>query len=539
MALIAHYRLNGDAKDSVGNNHGTVVGSVTWPLGKVGKAAKTSITRDYVRIPHDPHLSSRAFGVRGEVTLAAWVKLNSYNNYGLIVGKNSGGSYSNTTNAIWVNGGGVLMVVGSNENSNPSGGTSYAVAGKLVTLGKWHHIAGVLDNDRVYFYVDGVKVADEANNVTRTRSENNADIIIGGPRDGGDEGVDGEIQDVRIYDHAASEREVRDMALAPVLSACVQEMDNSDNSGTFLTVPDAPTVTGDMSLAFWIYPTASGRQTVWNNGYGGEGTVNFEGHGGNDLRFYSGPNGGNTSGYVSFPSTPIPLNQWTHAVVVRNLTTGEGIWYLNGEVDVTRTYSFPTTGVTDFDLQIGTGYTSDFVGKLRQVLQFASVLSPEQVRELYLQRAAIDSKGSLHTMGLSESVAYVSPLSTSQTSFYTGNGYNNTSSQSSPCSGAVTFEQALQHAHDQGGRLPTLEELENNATRGTGCGYDAEYCWTCDQGDHAGEHWVGRGHYDANSPPMVISNESTAHVRFVADNDLDRPDPVMVNDEVINKWMAL
>lgn len=132
-------------------------------------------------------------------------------------------------------------------------------------------------------------------------------------------------------------------------------------------------------------------------------------------------------------------------------------------------------------------------------------------------------------------IKYISPLDSS-TLGWSGNGYNDTSGESGSCSGLKTFEEALQYAYDQGGRLPTLDELVNNAVAGTGCNYDSKICWSCDKGEDSSEHWCAEGK-DGSGTEELRSNTNTAYVRFVADNDLNRPDPVVLDDMVIYKWL--
>ena len=135
---------------------------------------------------------------------------------------------------------------------------------------------------------------------------------------------------------------------------------------------------------------------------------------------------------------------------------------------------------------------------------------------------------------------YTSRLSSSSANYPSSNdatGYNNTSGESEPCSGLLTFEQALQHAYDNGGRLPTKDEVINGAVQVTGCGYDQELIWTCDKGSNSNEHWVtGGDHVDGDYAGVseIRQNTDTAYVRFVADDDLNRADAIdKSNDQAI------
>jgi len=130
-----------------------------------------------------------------------------------------------------------------------------------------------------------------------------------------------------------------------------------------------------------------------------------------------------------------------------------------------------------------------------------------------------------------DTFVYVSPQSSGDLGWSDGSGYNDTQGESTPCSGLMSFDEAVEYANLQGGRLPTLEEVVNGAIAGTGCGYDGELIWTCDKGADAAEHYIARGEDGANE--AIFANNQTAYVRFVADNDIDRPDALVLNDAAI------
>ena len=86
------------------------------------------------------------------------------------------------------------------------------------------------------------------------------------------------------------------------------------------------------------------------------------------------------------------------------------------------------------------------------------------------------------------------------------------------CSGLVTYLEALVLVEAKGARLPTLQELQADATKGTGCGYDAERVWTQSPGTNSGERWVDMGSF-ANTAPRSRSETATAYMRYVYDNE--------------------
>ena len=85
------------------------------------------------------------------------------------------------------------------------------------------------------------------------------------------------------------------------------------------------------------------------------------------------------------------------------------------------------------------------------------------------------------------------------------------------CSGLLTYAEALTLVENAGARLPTLQELQADVTKGTGCSYDIELVWTQSEGSAEGERWVDYGSF-ANTAPESRSETVTAYVRYVYDN---------------------
>jgi hypothetical protein len=66
--LVAHYKLDGDAKDAAGTHDGTLAGSPQFAAGKVGQAMSIIADSQYITVPYAADLSMNSF------TVAAWVK---------------------------------------------------------------------------------------------------------------------------------------------------------------------------------------------------------------------------------------------------------------------------------------------------------------------------------------------------------------------------------------------------------------------------------------------------------------------------------
>ena len=100
------------------------------------------------------------------------------------------------------------------------------------------------------------------------------------------------------------------------------------------------------------------------------------------------------------------------------------------------------------------------------------------------------------------------------------------------CSGLLTFSEAVEFVHSIGARLPTQAEVLAAAATGSGCSYDAEYIWTCDKSNTDGtSHFCIYGDVSTYGSESISKlNTETAYVRYVADVDLNRLDPVEIVD---------
>ena len=164
-------------------NDGTIDGIPNWVASRLGTALYFDGDRSFVEIPHSESLS-----VNEQITIAAWTNMTiGSNRSGFIVTK--GLSYLlqelNGWQIIWSAGGGCYV------DSPPAG--------------EWHHIAATYDGTISKCYVDGV-LRDEGE-LTRTIQENELPVYIGGEPGGSH--FDGLIDEVKIYDHALSEGEIR------------------------------------------------------------------------------------------------------------------------------------------------------------------------------------------------------------------------------------------------------------------------------------------------------------------------------------------
>jgi uncharacterized protein DUF4038/concanavalin A-like lectin/glucanase superfamily protein/uncharacterized protein DUF5060/collagenase-like protein with putative collagen-binding domain len=215
--LVAHYKLDDGsgsvvALDSAGSNNGTLVGSPTWVAGAPDGLNPTGAI-DFPVAGEVHHVDCGDLDIiSGSGSVSAWVQVDSWNgdiSWNRIVSK--GGIE-----------GGYELMRNNKENTIRFGvfasGEIPYVDGTVdvVTDGLWHLVTGVYDNSGVIsLYIDGVLDNFETCTSGLTINPNDKHVFING-LDGsdpaGERHFDGRVDDVRIYDYALSDSEVRYLA---------------------------------------------------------------------------------------------------------------------------------------------------------------------------------------------------------------------------------------------------------------------------------------------------------------------------------------
>jgi len=134
---------------------------------------------------------------------------------------------------------------------------------------------------------------------------------------------------------------------------------------------DVEGLDGDLTISYWCKPTDIGaqRQNVVSKAYCGEFAITHETSG--SISYYHGPNGNNSSGYMSRGwSNILTNNEWVNITIVRDISEQSVRLYKNG-VDMgeggTSWVSTSNSGVA-YPLTIGDGYASNgFKGYVKGV----------------------------------------------------------------------------------------------------------------------------------------------------------------------------
>jgi hypothetical protein len=200
--LAAWWPFDGDFKDAAGTNHGSPKGDAKIVTDAArGQVLALDGTGDYVEFSNSPSLN-----ITGDkISLAAWVNLNSVATVEIILCKVANDTthaspyFSYSLHAL-ANGQPRFWIARTGGTSNRAG-----TAGML-TVGTWHHVAGVYDGAQLKLYFDGALVG----TTNATGNLNGYDTVLRIGTNGAlTEQLDGKLDDVRIYNRPLSDMEIR------------------------------------------------------------------------------------------------------------------------------------------------------------------------------------------------------------------------------------------------------------------------------------------------------------------------------------------
>lgn len=207
--LIGHWTFDEGsgllAADVAGGHDGSLIGSLTWGPGRLATGLVFDSADDVVDVP-----SAAADGL-ADMTIAAWVRLNSGGQHAVVSGANS----SNSNELL-------LFIKSPTEIRFFTGDRSNTYGKWTVPAlddGAWHHLAVIRDatGDRVELFLDGVSQGSVNKNVP-TLSIAPGGLVFGQEQDsvGGGysaaQALDGTLDDVRFYDRLLSPQKIAALA---------------------------------------------------------------------------------------------------------------------------------------------------------------------------------------------------------------------------------------------------------------------------------------------------------------------------------------
>ncbi|MBI3991358.1 MAG: hypothetical protein HY350_04325 [Candidatus Omnitrophica bacterium] len=411
--LASYWNFNNSILDSSGNdNNGTVTGTTTWATGKVGNAfdfnGNTSIN-----FGNNPSLS-----VKDNISIEFWIYPKVWPTAYAILPINK---WTSTTDANYVMyfygiGSGLDKQIGFYSNA---GGTWKNVSPMyaLPNLNTWYHVVWTYNSvTGGQLYINGVAAGSLTG--SGVLATNTANAIIG--RNIGADGLNGILDEVKIYDKALTSTEVtqkyQDAQIRGSWNLHGDALDSSGNGNNGTVSGTTSWVTGKVGKAFdfdgttsincgansslsisdnisielWFYPkqwcSASADVPISKLTSGLDANYVMYFHGplsGIDktIGFYA--NAGGTWQLVS-PLCTIPsLNTWYHVVWTYNSATGGKLYVNNGDYGAPVGSGVLTTNTANLllgkDDLIGTA----FRGILDEVKVYNRVLSASDVTARY------------------------------------------------------------------------------------------------------------------------------------------------------------
>lgn len=413
MSLIAWYKLDGNALDSSGNNRNLTTNTATpTTTGKIGGcytfASGNAISATSgINLPHN-------------VSFTAW----AYNNNAF-----AGNMMIFSCNSTLYSGPDLYFIGTIAWNTGDSAGNPFKKDGVNViypSSNAWHHYAVVNNQElnKAFLYIDGEYYGEA---VYRNTFQENRGFTIGNYTPGSTGYAwAGMIDDVRIYNHLLTEKEIKELAKAKILHYTFDTEDASDNSGydnhADLTLATTPQWVEDARIGKGAYYFDGTKELITNKlffdninqEWTATGWVKLDVN--NTYQLFNNFNLGNriihsslkallyansgTNDHYVYSSSTIPTNQWVHIAFVYRTSDRTCKFYLNGNLDA----SSENYDVTDVPsgFSATTIFGTSLQGYMDDVRIYATALSSDDIKELYQTRAQIDNKGNLYANQIEE-----------------------------------------------------------------------------------------------------------------------------------------
>jgi hypothetical protein len=430
MSLIAWYPLDGNAQDyTVNKNHGTET-NITYVNGKIGQAGSFNGTTSSLQITHQNYLISENF------SLSMWIRPNNWN------APTASAFYTKRTassNGIFI----FFWAAATSTIYFDFGGNSYRWdTGYAPPLNEWTHLTFTRNSSNRKLYVNGVLFSQTTD--AGIVSNPVVDAFVGRGSNLNSYNFNGLINDVNIYNHILSQKEINELVKAKVLHYTFNKDENIvyDSSGfkknaTKGIYPPIVSFDSKLGTSSFLFPGGeaitddvlivnnSGSFIDGNNGITMSAWINLNSRRTTHESFIGkGVHGTGSSSYsllgfsankvgvrfrgltpIDVPSTTTPpLNTWFHLAATYNGSQIK-IFY-NGILETTQSVTGAITSNSN-NLYIGTDkdraiYTVD--GKMDDVRIYGSALSDTDILDMYQTRAKIDNQGNLYANEFVEQV---------------------------------------------------------------------------------------------------------------------------------------
>ncbi|MFC1677313.1 LamG-like jellyroll fold domain-containing protein [Planctomycetota bacterium] len=198
--LVSRWALDGDANDSIGGIDGTVQGDPVWINGIVAGGLDLD-GDDYIDCGSDSSLD-----LTNNFTIALWIKAEGGVTIlckGDVIPTQAGGAYSISSDGS----SNCIFILRDNTDTAP------ALVFAPMNFGQWAHIAATFSNGSMTVYTDGSQA--NTGTLSTTTVNTNTEPLAIGAEAGGQNGIIGSIDDVRIYNNVLSAADILTLGSLP------------------------------------------------------------------------------------------------------------------------------------------------------------------------------------------------------------------------------------------------------------------------------------------------------------------------------------
>jgi hypothetical protein len=217
--LVSWWKLNGNASDSIGTNHGTVNGATLTSTGcKSGQCYSFDGVNDYVNIKNPGNVFDGK-----NITLSAWVVYNRGNDYQRIIDRGYANQFS-----FWISTSPQLGLSLDTLGTDIDSSSSCKILPGVLT-----HIVYVYDSETVWMYKNGVYCS-SLTSASGVLDSSTNDIRIGARVDTGSNRYwNGSLDEVMVWNRVLSSTEIQQVynSFSACTPNCAGKVCGSDGCG--------------------------------------------------------------------------------------------------------------------------------------------------------------------------------------------------------------------------------------------------------------------------------------------------------------------
>ena len=192
--LVAWWRADGNARDSIGSHHGPPVGGAGFAEGREGQAFFFTGSASSISVAGSPAVG---FGDK-DFSIVLWAKFSRRSQSQALVSRGQGANETNQW-VFWLNDGQLQWKM-TGPAVSQLGSAPFAPV-----LGQWYRLAMTRTGDIFRFFIDGVEVSSQA--WPGKIPEASGPLTLGSA--GGTAPFHGLLDDIRIYNRALSALEIK------------------------------------------------------------------------------------------------------------------------------------------------------------------------------------------------------------------------------------------------------------------------------------------------------------------------------------------